>query len=105
VRLAGGPKGITSGINLREWIRQADIYDRIYNDGLWNKTLQISATISLTHPFSAVRVREVLKWTESEQYRRLRNHLLVAPPESVCPSCGRPVDSDWKFCKYCGNKL
>lgn len=103
-RLSGGPKEITSKINLKEWMRQADIYDQIYNDGVWNKTLQISVTLARSHPFSAVRVREIMKWGDTEQYRRIKNYLLSAP-ESVCPSCRRPVDSDWKFCKYCGHKL
>ena len=103
-RLSGGPKEITSKINLDEWMRQADIYDQIYNDGLWNKALQISATMSRSHPFSAVRVREVMKWGHSEQYSKI-NQLLIAAPESVCPSCKKTVDPTWKFCKYCGQKL
>lgn len=103
-RLSGGPKEITSRINLNEWALQADKYDQIYNDGLWNKALQISVTMSRTHPFSAVRVREVLKWGQTDQYRRIKNYL-VAAPGSVCPSCGRTVDTTWKFCKYCGHKL
>ena len=103
-RMAGGPKSITSGINMGEWIKQADAYDMIYNDGLWNKALQISVTMARTHPFSAVRVREILKWGDTEQYRRIKNYLITAPAQ-VCPSCGRPVDSSWKFCKYCGHKL
>lgn len=103
-RLSGGPKEITSRINLNEWARQADKYDQIYNDGLWNKALQISVTMSRTHPFSAVRVREVLKWGQTDQYRRIKNYL-VAAPGSVCQSCGRTIDMAWKFCKYCGHKL
>lgn len=103
-RMAGGPKAITSGMNMGEWIKQADEYDKIYNDGLWNKALQISVTLKRTHPFSAVRVREVLKWGNTEQYRRIKNYQIAAPAAG-CPSCGRPVDSSWKFCKYCGYKL
>ena len=103
-RLSGGPKEITSKINLNEWVRQADAYDQIYNDGMWNKALQIYVTMARTHPFSAVRVREVLKWGATEQYRRIKTCLLSAP-ESSCPSCGRSVDSNWKFCKYCGHKI
>ena len=103
-RLSGGPKEITSKINLKEWMKQADIYDQIYNDGVWNKALQISVTMARSHPFSAVRVREIMKWGDTEQYRRIKNYLISAP-ESVCPSCRRPVDSSWKFCKYCGHKL
>lgn len=103
-RLSGGPKSITANINHREWIRQADIYDSLYNDGIWNKALQMYAIAESSHPFSAVRVREIFKWSESEQYRRLKSQMLMSP-ESVCPYCRRSVDSSWKFCKYCGSKL
>ena len=103
-RLSGGPKSITADINLDEWIRQADQYDQIYNDGLWNKSLQIYVTMSLTHPFSAVRVREILKWGATEHYQRI-SRLFVEEQEPVCPSCGRLVDPSWKFCKYCGGKI
>lgn len=103
-RLSGGPKEITSKINLNEWMRQADAYDKIYNGGAWNKALQIYVTMSRTHPFSAVRVREVLKWGQTDQYRSIKT-CLIAAPGAVCPSCGRSVDSNWKFCKYCGHKF
>jgi len=41
-RLSGGPKSITSQIDLQEWAKQADEYDQIQNDGLWNKALQLT---------------------------------------------------------------
>lgn len=103
-RLSGGSKELTSQINLQEWMRQADTYDEIYNDGVWNKTLQIYVTMSRTHPFSAVRVREVMKWTETDQYKRIKQFVLAAPG-SMCPSCGGVVERDWRFCKFCGHKL
>jgi Zn-dependent protease with chaperone function len=61
-RFSGGPCSVTQKINLEEWAKQADQYDIIRNDGLWNKALQIYAISAQNHPFSAVRVREVLKW-------------------------------------------
>lgn len=67
-RFAGGPKSITSKVNMLEWAKQADEYEKIYNGSTWNKTLQRLAVIDQSHPFSAVRVREILKWKESEQY-------------------------------------
>ena len=76
-RLAGGPKSITSQINMKEWAKQADKYDEIKNDGLWNKTLQLAVTIGMTHPFSAVRVREILRWGESLQYKSLIQNLRI----------------------------
>ena len=104
-RLAGGPKAITDKLNMQEWVKQADLYDEIRNDGLWNKALQLSVIIGQDHPFSAVRVREVLKWGESSQYKNLMQNLKANASGRICPKCGKAVCLDWKFCKYCGTKL
>ena len=104
-RLSGGPKTITDNINMQEWAKQADKYDEIQNDGLWNKTLQLSVIIGLDHPFSAVRVREILKWGDSEQYKNLMQNIDALTSGKTCPKCGRSVCNDWKFCKSCGAKL
>lgn len=108
-RLAGGPKNLTSQIDMQEWASQADEYDRIQNANLWSKTLQMAAIAGLDHPFSAVRVREILKWGESEQYQILKNGG-SAPSQNgssgrTCPRCGSLVDDDWRFCRNCGQQL
>ena len=71
-RLAGGPQSITSKIDFNEWAKQADEYDDIKNENVWNKALQLAVIAGLSHPFAAVRVREVLKWSESEQYKNIK---------------------------------
>ena len=107
-RLSGGPQSITSQIDLQEWASQADEYDRIQNDGLWNKTLQLAVIAGLDHPFSAVRVREILKWGDSEQFRIIMSGGSPSSNPSsaaTCPKCGTPVEEGWKFCLNCGQKL
>lgn len=104
-RLAGGPKDITEHINMEEWARQADKYDDIRTDGLWNKALQVYATMGLSHPFQAVRVREIRKWGDSQQYRNLMENLKAESSGKKCPVCGKPVCDDWAYCKYCGTRL
>ena len=103
-RLSGGPKSITSQIDLQEWAKQADEYDQIQNDGLWNKALQLYVIAGLDHPFSAVRVREILKWGESEQYHAIIQGG-VSISSRICPICGNPINNEWKFCRNCGHKL
>lgn len=105
-RLSGGPKSLTSQIDMREWAKQADEYDQIQNSGLWNKALQLSVIMGLDHPFLAVRVREILKWGESDQYNMIKNGAFqIEAPEGTCPHCGNSIDKDWKFCRNCGHEL
>jgi len=104
VRLAGGPKAITKDVNIEEWAKQADQYEAIRNDGTWNKALQTYAIMGTDHPFSAVRVREIIKWSNSAQYHNLRNRLSTHT-ENVCPNCNKPTDPSWQFCRHCGFKL
>lgn len=104
-RIAGGPKAITENVNMEEWAKQADEYEKIRTGGTWNKTLQTFAIMAQSHPFSAVRVREILKWGRSSQYQNLVNNLATAASGKKCPSCGKAVDETWAYCKYCGTKL
>lgn len=104
-RLSGGPKSITGNLNMQEWARQADQYDSIRNDGLWNKALQLSVIIKQSHPFSAVRVREILKWGQTAQYQNLKKNLTAIASGKSCPVCKRTVSGDWGYCRYCGGKL
>lgn len=104
-RLSGGPCSVTQNINLDEWAKQADRYDEIRNDGLWNKALQIYAISAHNHPFSAVRVREVLNWGRTEQYQHVKRHSQQKKTVAHCHHCGATVDVDWNFCKACGKKL
>lgn len=104
-RLSGGPRSITQEINFEEWARQADKYDEIKNENLWNKSLQIYAIAKEDHPFAAVRVREILKWGQSPQYQNLMENIKWEAYSMKCPNCGLLVHDDWTYCKYCGTKL
>lgn len=104
-RFAGGPKSITSKINMEEWAKQADIYDDLYkNNNLWNKALLLGNTMGLDHPFWAVRVREVLNWCKTEEYLKVKNNLNIIKDPS-CERCGKPYQGKLSYCIHCGNKL
>ena len=112
-RLAGGPKSITQNINFEEWAKQADEYEKIRQNGMWNKTLQTLAVMSNDHPFSAVRVREIRNWSQTDIYKKLKNCIQngtdMEADESqmpnYCPYCGTPITGDWFFCRNCGTKI
>jgi hypothetical protein len=104
-RLAGGPKAITADINMEEWAKQAEKYEELCNDNLWDKSLQLSVVIDLDHPLNAVRVREILNWGKSQQYKNLMQNLNAEASGKKCPKCNRAVCADWAYCKHCGAKL
>lgn len=97
-RFAGGSKHITANLDLAEMAGQADQYDALCKQGLWNKTLQTYAVLEQTHPFTSVRIREMLLWIDSDGYKALKS-------ANACPHCGKTIDSNWLFCQHCGSKL
>lgn len=104
VRLSGGSKAITGKVDIREYAAQADAYDALQESN-WDKILQTAAIAYQSHPFAAVRVREILKWCDTEHYQRLMENIRLQQSGKTCVNCHRSVDPDWKFCKYCGGKL
>ena len=104
-RLSGGPQSITKDINLDLWAKQADEYDVIKNENLWSKTLQLMVIMEQMHPFAAVRVREILKWSRSEDYQMIFNKANAISSSVPCHYCGKSVFNDWHYCRHCGNPL
>lgn len=104
-RFSAGPRHLTERLDLEEWASQAEKYDEIWNSTNWNKALQIYAIAGQDHPFAAVRVREILKWEKTDEYRRLKEGLLAPQSQMRCPNCHQPVKQNWAFCQHCGHKL
>lgn len=103
LRLAGGPKVLTDNVNIEEWANQAEQYEEIRGGSLWDRFLQMGATMMLDHPFAAVRVRESLNWSKTDEFKTVSD--LIAGKVRLCPHCNQPVALEWVYCKYCGNKL
>ena len=103
LRLSGGQKSLTRDVDVEQWARQAENYDEIRFGSGWNRFLQSIATIENTHPFSAVRVREVLNWSHCEDFAKIRN--IVDGKISICPFCHESIDKGWRFCQHCGHEI
>jgi len=68
VRLAGGSKEITEDIDLQLYAQQAAAYDELMKSK-WDQILQTLVTIPQTHPFFAVRVREIMRWCKTDEFK------------------------------------
>ena len=90
IRLAGGPLSITKDVNVEEFVKQADYYDTLQNN-TWDKLLQNYAILGASHPFTAIRVREILKWGKTEQCQRILKNIKLEQDGLICPNCGKPL--------------
>ncbi len=106
IRLAGGPKHITKDVNVEEFVRQADYYDELQANSKWDKLLQNYSILESSHPYAAIRVREILRWGDTDQWRRIRNRIEAERNGTeLCPGCQNPVEPEWMYCRHCGRKL
>lgn len=104
VRFAGGPKAITGTVNIEEYAKQAESFDKL-SEKTWDKLLQTVSVMSRTHPFNSIRCRELLRWCETDHYKRLVSALDLQEDAAKCPACAVVIDLTWKFCRGCGAKL
>lgn len=104
IRLAGGPKRLTGGIDVDAYAAQADAYDDLL-EGKWDRLLQGAVAMQQTHPFTAVRVREIRQWAVGEDFERLAADARERAAAPACPQCGHAREAAWQFCQTCGAKL
>ncbi len=104
IRLAGGPASITKDVNIDEFVKQADYYDTL-QDNNWDKFLQNWSILESSHPYAAIRVREILKWGKTDQWHRIKDIVQLEEKGLICPNCNKAVEESWFYCKECGYKL
>ncbi len=103
LRLSGGPKALTKAVNVEQFAKQAEMYEELLCSSKTDNLMQKFAVMNESHPFSAVRVNEVLKWSKSPEFEVVKGFLLGT--SDICPHCHKPIMKDWKYCRYCGGKI
>lgn len=104
-KLDGIPPIILEGLNLDEWTRQGEDYEKMKDGNTVNKIVRYMSNANLTHPYGPVRAYEVKRWASEPQCARLKSQIQIMIEGKKCPYCGDPISGDWAFCKKCGKKL
>ena len=120
-RLAGCPKELESEANLDYFMSQAAHFDEYMKDSTWNKFLGYGQYAYASHPLTAVRASEVVKWGSTQDFQIIVENLNsgvwrvsvpTAPQPSatpvstaMCPQCGKPVAPGSAFCGSCGSPV
>jgi len=108
LKLAGGAHALGDDMSIAEFLKQADDYEDM-DSSLLNVYYKFDITRFQTHPFPALRARELNRWYQTEQYRAiLRGEYPRVNPETDrrCGKCGALVDNPlFRFCPDCGAPL
>lgn len=109
LKQVGGSQKLVDDLNPEEFTRQADLYEDMDDDlkTLYYKLLFLRMQ---THPFPAIRARETMEWSQSEQYLRLLRgdypRVETEVGRRTCSNCGSVVTNvTFRFCPECGNTL
>lgn len=109
LKLAGGSPRTAQLLSVEEFVKQADDYEDM-DESLLNVLYKFEMTRYQTHPFPALRAREISRWSNSDDYRRILagGYELAsgAPEERRCASCGATIENpQFKFCTDCGQPM
>lgn len=109
LKLVAGSHRLADDLNIDEFTQQADQYDDMDEDIL-SIYYKFTMLRQQTHPFPALRAREIREWSRSEGYQRLlRGDYPRVDTESgrrVCANCGAVVTNvTFRFCPDCGYGL
>ena len=107
-RLHGGPLSITQDVNFEAYEQQAEELDQTTQESALGKLLDTILVKDRTHPFGTVRMGQISLGGNSAQYRMAlekMNSQIDVVMSTSCPNCKRNIESNWKFCNHCGQKL
>jgi Zn-dependent protease with chaperone function len=121
-KLAGHSKFIDGDeFNMAQVSAQADEYEDIGTDSLWERGIKLFALLEQTHPYPVVRFAELLRWHEGAEFRTIMegsyerssddpvaptNGIEIRTPTALmCPSCGVIAPLDAAQCVPCDRAL
>lgn len=109
LKLVGGSQRLMDDLNPKEFARQADLFEDMEEDML-SLYYKFSLIRFQTHPFPAVRAREIDEWGQSEEYLKLvRGDYPRSSPSAgkrTCTNCAAVVSNvTFLYCPECGVPL
>ena len=109
LKLVAGSHKLVDDLNIDEFTKQADQFEDMDEDFL-SLYYKFTMMRHQTHPFPALRAREIKEWSQSDQYLRLLRgdypRINTDAGRRICGRCGEEVTNvTFRFCPECGEAL
>jgi Zn-dependent protease with chaperone function len=70
-KIAGYSKTLSDPVSVEAIKDQADAFEEYVDDNWMAKLIKVQSMLRQTHPYTVLRVKEILAWAESEQYKEI----------------------------------
>ena len=69
-------------------VAQANTFEEYVDDSWMAKFIKVPSMLKQTHPYTVLRVKEILAWADSDQYRQILagNYEKALPPAAPEPA-------------------
>ncbi|HSV74443.1 MAG TPA: M48 family metallopeptidase [Chthonomonadales bacterium] len=109
LKLVAGTQVADQQLDPAEFLKQADDFEDM-DSSILNVLYKFEMTRFQSHPFPALRAREIVRWAESDAYRGILSgayeRVSGAATSRVCGRCACRVENPmFRFCPECGAEL
>lgn len=96
-KIAGYSKTLSDPISIEALREQANSFEEYVDDNWMAKFIKVQSMLSMTHPYTVLRVKEIAAWAESDHYKQIMsgNYQKLAaalPPASDAPAEQNRID-------------
>jgi Zn-dependent protease with chaperone function len=72
-KIAGYSKTLSDPISVEAIKQQADTFEEYVDENWMAKFIKVQSMLRQTHPYTVLRVKEILAWSESDHYKQILN--------------------------------
>ena len=89
-KIAGYSKTLSDPLSVEAIKQQADEFEEYVDDNWMAKLIKVQSMLRQTHPYTVLRVKEILAWSESEQYKAILTGNYLKQGEQPAPALADP---------------
>ncbi len=106
-KIAGYSKTLSDPISVEAIVAQANTFEEYVDDSWMAKFIKVQSMLKQTHPYTVLRVKEILAWAESDQYKQILGgtYEKSLPPATPVPTAPPEPNAAQKAASALGSSL
>lgn len=106
MKLSGGTKKMASELKIAAFIKQAESFEKMQEEGPLGKYITIFNTLFQSHPYTIWRAKELLSWVTTGNFLEIldgKYNKSTLSTRKSCVECNQQIKSNAAICSHCGH--